>query len=38
MLKPKASMEWQRIDTEKLWAWVKILGWRVCIAESETKT
>ena len=31
-LTPKASTEWQRTETEKLSAWVRRLGWRVCIA------
>ena len=31
-LNPKASKEWQRIETEKVSAWVRRLGWRVCIA------
>ena len=29
---PKASKEWQRIEAEKVSAWVRRLGWRVCIA------
>ena len=31
-LTPKASIEWQRIETEKVSAWVRRLGWRLCIA------
>ena len=29
---PKAGTKWQRIEWEKVPAWVRILGWRVCIA------
>ena len=36
-LKPKASMEWQKIETEKVSAWVRTLGWRVCIANGIAK-
>ena len=37
MLKPKSSMEWQRIETEKVSAWVRRLGWRICIANGISK-
>ena len=30
-------MEWQRIETEKVSAWVRRLGWRVCIANGIAK-
>ena len=34
---PKVSTEWQRIETEKVSAWVRRLGWRVCIANGIAK-
>ena len=36
-LTPKASKEWQRVETEKVLAWVRRLGWRVCIANGLAK-
>ena len=36
-LKPLASTEWQRIETKKVSAWVRRLGWRVCIANGIAK-
>ena len=36
-LKPKASVEWQRIEAEKVSAWVRRLGWRVCTANGLAK-
>ena len=36
-LKSKASMEGQRIETEKVSAWVRRLGWRACIADGISK-
>ena len=35
--KPKASMECERIETEKVSAWVRRPGWRVCIATGIAK-
>ena len=35
--KPKASMEWERIETEKMSTWVRRLGWRLCIAHGIAK-
>ena len=31
-LKKSASKEWERIETSKVSAWVRRVGWRVCIA------
>ena len=36
-LKPIASMEWQRIETTNVRAWVRRLGLRVCIANGIAK-
>ena len=35
-LKESASKKWQRIDTSKVSAWVRRVGWRVCIANGIT--
>ena len=37
ILSPKASKEWQRIETETVSAWILRLGWRVCIATALAK-
>ena len=36
-LTAKASKEWQRIETEKVAAWVRRLGWSVGIADGLEK-
>ena len=35
-LKQSASKEWERIETSKVSAWVRRVGWGVCIANSIT--
>ena len=35
-LKQSASKEWERIETSKVSAWARRVGWRVCIANGAT--
>ena len=35
-LKQSASKEWERIETSKVSAWFRRVGWRVCIANGTT--